>query len=161
MQQHEVREWGNNTPIELLASALSDLHLLVPWLESFQEEGVRPTMAFLPSKVTVKLMLLLSTQRSNLDAWSDCFTPVLAYVADSQLQKILQAAQALQEASQGSVVHLKQEARPITAAIVAELSDSCSAGLSQLRGITAMYRMSARPAPTRYSSITDDSRMFP
>jgi len=30
----------------------------------------------------------------------------------------------------------------------------CASGLSQLRGITAMYRMSARPAPTRLPSTS-------
>ena len=42
-----------------------------------------------------------------------------------------------------------QERQALSAALVAELAERCSAGLSQLRGITAMYRMSARPAPTR------------
>ena len=62
----------------------------------------------------------------------------------------MQAGEVFQEAFSRSMKQLTEESQPITAAVVYELADRCSAGLSQLRGITAMYRMSARPAPTRY-----------
>ena len=45
---------------------------------------------------------------------------------------------------------LRAEGGPLSGGIVAATADRCSAGLAQLRGITAMYRMSARPSPTRY-----------
>ena len=61
----------------------------------------------------------------------------------------MQAGEAFQAAFERSVKQLRQESEPMVAAVVHELADRCSAGLSQLRGITAMYRMSARPAPTR------------
>ena len=66
----------------------------------------------------------------------------------------MQASDVFQEAFSGSVKQLIEEAVPIMAAVVRELADRCAGGLSQLRGITAMYRMSARPAPTRYAPLS-------
>lgn len=51
MQQADAREWGNNTPLEMLASALSDLHQMDAWLQTFQRERVKQRVAFLPSQV--------------------------------------------------------------------------------------------------------------
>lgn len=73
---------------------------------------------------------------------------------------LLQVAHAMESAFEDAVSQLMQERKPLSAAIVTELADRCSAGLSQLRGITAMYRMSARPAPTRSAFIQAFSFIF-
>ena len=62
---------------------------------------------------------------------------------------VMQASEAIQAAFSRSSKQLVEGSQPLLSAVVSELSERCSAGLSQLRGITAMYRMSARPAPTR------------
>lgn len=69
------------------------------------------------------------------------------------LVAMLQLLESMRVALAGAIGQVQREAQPAAAAIVKELSDRCSSGLSQLRGITAMYRMSARPAPTRSALI--------
>lgn len=61
----------------------------------------------------------------------------------------MQASEAIQAAFSRSSKQLVEGSQHLLSAVVSELSERCAAGLSQLRGITAMYRMSARPAPTR------------
>lgn len=62
---------------------------------------------------------------------------------------VVQTQELLRDGLGEGVSEVQKQAAPLTAAVVAQLADRCGAALSQLRGITAMYRMSARPAPTR------------
>ena len=64
---------------------------------------------------------------------------------------LLQASEGVGQAFSEAAGSLRTEGGPLSGSIVVALADRCSAGLAQLRGITAMYRMSARPSPTRYT----------
>ena len=62
----------------------------------------------------------------------------------------MQNAETIQAAFSQAVEDLGAWTDALVNGIVAQLAEECSANLTQLRGITAMYRMSARPPPSRY-----------
>ncbi len=63
----------------------------------------------------------------------------------------VQAAESIQVAVQEAASGVQSHAQCISQAVAGPLTEKCAAVLSQMRGITATYRMTTRPRPTRPS----------
>lgn len=63
----------------------------------------------------------------------------------------MQAVESVQEAVQEAAGALVSHAERVSQAIAGPLTDKCATALGQMRGITATYRMTTRPRPTRPS----------
>ncbi|KAK9837983.1 hypothetical protein WJX74_008999 [Apatococcus lobatus] len=95
-------------------------------------------------------LCLLRGDIDLLSSWTSEQLPTL--LSDQLLQQLpSQAVSSIQEAVQEAAGGLASHAEQISRAIAGPLTDKCATALGQMRGITATYRMTTRPRPTRPS----------
>lgn len=100
-------------------------------------------------KASPEQLALVRADLDSLAAWTeDQFWPEMRQRLSFLPTEVVESIGSSFQEAQNSMT---AQARPVKEAIVSILLDRCLTVLRQLRGITATYRMTARPLPTRPS----------
>ena len=104
-----------------------------------------------PIKVQAKRMPRFHRMSWCIRPQSAAATDGLECLSLKSLSLQVQAVDSIQAAVQEAAAGLESHAERVSKAVAGPLTEKCAVALGQMRGITATYRMTTRPRPTRPS----------